>query len=52
MAQGEPIDVFGEVSEGTVTFAADSGIDVVEISLADYNALQAKDSNTLYLITS
>ena len=52
MAQGEPIDVFGTVTEGTITLAADSGINVVEISLVDYNALQVKDSNTLYLITS
>lgn len=52
MAQTTPIDVFEEVQEGTVTFAADSGINVVEISIADYNELATKDANTLYVITS
>lgn len=52
MPQTTPIDVFSQVSDGTLSFASGSGVMVVEMSLADYNALTTKDSNTLYVITS
>lgn len=52
MPQTTPIDVFSQVSDGTLSFASGSGVMVVEMSLAAYNALTTKDSNTLYVITS
>ena len=51
MAQTE-INVFGQVVEGSVSFASGSGISVVETDLASYNALTTKDASTLYVITS
>ena len=46
------INVFRDVTEGSVTLASGTGIDVVETDLASYNALETKDENTLYVITS
>ena len=46
------IDVFGQVKDGSVSFASGSGINVVETDLASYNALATKDASTLYVITS
>ena len=46
------IDVFSKVREGTVSFAASSGINVVEKAQAEYDALTTKDASTLYVITS
>ena len=52
MATTTELDVFSNVKEGSMTLASGSGIIVVEIDLASYNALETKDPNTLYLITS
>ena len=45
------INVFSETKEGSVTFAADSGINVVETDLQTYGTM-TKDASTLYVITS
>ena len=52
MATTTELDVFSNVKEGSMTLVSGSGIIVVEIDLASYNALEIKDPNTLYLITS
>lgn len=52
MSQTTPIDVFAQVSDGTLSFASGSGVMVVETDLQTYNALTTKDANTLYVITS